>query len=54
MPVPQIFLDTYAIIELIKGNKAYSKYLDFTPVINDFVLAELHYCLLRDYGEKSG
>ena len=50
--MPQIFFDTYAIIELIKGNKAYANYLDFTPVINDFVLAELCYCLLKDYGEE--
>ena|SRR3989344_4963944 len=50
--MPQIFFDTYAVIELIKGNPNYEKYLDYIPVINDFVLAELYYAILKDYGES--
>ena len=48
----QIFFDTYALIELIEGNHNYSLYVAYEPLINDFVLAELYYGLLRDYGER--
>lgn len=40
--------DTYALLEIINGNKNYEKYLDAEPVINDFVLAELCYKLIRE------
>lgn len=46
------FLDTYAIIEIVKGNANYKKYLEaesFTSLLN---LYELYYYLLRDMGEK--
>ena len=47
------FLDTYAIIEYIRGNKAYLRYfsdIDMkTSVLN---LMELFYHVLRDAGEK--
>ena len=42
--------DTYALIEIIKGNKNYSKYIDSTPIINKFILTELTYWMIRDYG----
>lgn len=46
------FLDTYAIIEMIKGNQNYSKYLNaegYTSVLN---LYELHFNLLKEFGEE--
>ncbi len=45
------FLDTYAIIEIIKGNKNYEKYLNFLFYTSIFNLYELYYILLRDRGE---
>ena len=46
------FLDTYAMVEIIKGNKNYAKYLDevfFTNILN---LYELYYTLLKDYSKE--
>lgn len=40
--------DTYAIIEIIEGNKNYEDYLDKEIIINDFIFAELSYVLIRD------
>lgn len=48
----ELFFDTYAIVEIIRGNQNYAKYLDCQIIINEFVLAELYYSLLKDYGEK--
>ena len=45
------FLDTYAIIEIIKGNEHYKKFTDeelFTNILN---LYELYYNLVRDQNE---
>lgn len=45
------FLDTYAMIEIIKGNKNFADFLEedfFTSIFN---LYELYYALLRDYNE---
>ena len=47
------FLDTYALIEIIKGNNNYSKYLTkeiYTTIMN---LYELYYSLFRDYGKDT-
>lgn len=44
------FLDTYAMIEIVKGNKAYAKYLDSSFITTKYNLAELHYFLLTRYG----
>ena len=40
--------DTYAIIEIIDGNKNYLKYSDSDVVINNFIFAELCYNLFKD------
>ncbi len=46
--------DTYAILEIISGNKNYSPYLDSEIIINDFIFAELCYNLIKEKGlEKS-
>ncbi|MBI2667954.1 PIN domain-containing protein [Candidatus Woesearchaeota archaeon] len=47
----KFFLDTYALVELIKGNENYKKYVNnelFTSILN---LYELFYYLLRSYDE---
>lgn len=40
--------DTYALVEIIKGNKNYEKYLDSKIIINTFIFAELCYFLYRE------
>jgi uncharacterized protein len=47
------FADTYAIIEIIKGNGNYKKYLDNTLWTTKFNLAELYYSLLKDFGKDT-
>lgn len=44
--------DTYALIEIIKGNKNYNKYLDSKVIITTFILAELCYNSIKLYGSK--
>jgi len=47
------FMDTYALIEITKGNKNYEKFIDMplsTSVLN---LYELYYILLRDFNEEA-
>ncbi len=49
----KFFLDTFAIMEIIKGNAKYEKYLDselFTSLLN---LYELYYNLLKVADEKA-
>lgn len=48
----KFFLDTYALIEIIKGNKNYKKYTDEELYTTIFNLYELYYNLLKDYGEE--
>jgi len=40
--------DTYAIIEILKGNLNYKQYEDEEIIINNFILAELCYSLFRE------
>lgn len=47
------FLDAYAIIEIIKGSKNYSMYLNKPFVTSIFNIMELYYALLRLYDEKT-
>jgi len=49
----QFVFDTYAIMELIKGNSNYKPYLDVNFLINDFIFAELCYNLLRENKVKA-
>ena len=48
----EAFFDTYAIIEIIKGNENYKKYRDFKISLTKLNLFELYYNLLRDSGEE--
>lgn len=46
------FLDTYAIVEMVKGNQNYIKYLDLdchTTIMN---LYELYFILLKNFGKE--
>ncbi len=45
--------DTYAIIEILKGNPNFSIYTDQEIVINNFIFAELCYNLFRVKEPKS-
>ena len=45
------FFDTYAIIEIIKGNPAYANFKYSKMVITIFNLVELHYKLIRDFNK---
>lgn len=47
------FLDTYAIVEIIRGNPNYKKLIDSEFFTSIFNLYELFYILLRDYGEET-
>lgn len=46
------FADTYAIIEILKGNENYKPYADLKLVTTEFNLLELSYALVRDYGKS--
>lgn len=40
--------DTYALIEIIKGNKNYIPYLSKRIIINNFIFSEICYILFRE------
>ena len=46
------FLDTYAIIEFVNGNKKYAKYFKHNNITTKLCLMELYYKYLRDFGKK--
>ena len=46
-------LDTYAMIEIVRGSKSYEKYLDKEFITTKYNLAELHYFLLTRYNLKT-
>jgi predicted nucleic acid-binding protein len=43
------FFDSYAIIEIVKENKNYLKYLDEEATITIFNLAEIYYSVLNEH-----
>jgi len=46
------FFDTYALFEIINGNKNYDKFKEFTFIISILNVAEFYHGLLKDKGEK--
>ncbi len=46
------FFDTYALVEIVKGNPKYVKFKYCKVVLTIFNLFELHYKLLRDFDKK--
>ena len=47
------YLDTYALIEISKGNPHFSHYLSQQFIILDLTLAEFYGVLLREDGERT-
>jgi len=46
------FFDSFALIEIIKGNKNYKKYLNEIPITTKLNLMELYYYLLKETNEE--
>ncbi len=46
------FFDTYAIIEIIKNNENYTKFINEEIATSILNIGELHYALLRDYNKN--
>ena len=46
------FFDSYAIIELIKGNFAYAKYSEEVVVLTLFNLVEIYWSFVHDFAEE--
>ncbi len=47
-----MFFDTYALVEIAKGNPRYRKYLDVEKItLTKLNLIELYYAILRDFNE---
>lgn len=45
-------LDTYALVEIAKGNPKFTDYVNSNFVLTDLTLAEFYLVLLREDGEK--
>jgi len=45
------FIDTYAMIEYLSGNKRYSKYFGYELYTSKLNLMELYFLVLREHGE---
>ena len=51
--VRKLFFDTYALLEIIKGNKDYGQYKEnITLLTTKLNLMEMHYVLLRTMGKE--
>ena len=46
-----LFADTYALIEILKGNPNYEKYSERSLITTEFNIFELAYALYRDFGD---
>ena len=46
------FFDSYAVVELIKGNPNYARYTQEVVVLTLFNLAEIYWSALNDLGDK--
>ena len=46
------YADTYALVEVLRGNPAYKRYASEELVTSEFNLLELAYALTRDYGKE--
>ena len=51
--MPAFFLDTYAMVEYLRGNQNYHKYFSSTTLTTSVLsLIELYFMVLREYGEE--
>src|SRR3989344_9015806 len=46
-------LDTYALVEISRGNPNFSNYLNENSIIPDLIFAEFYSVILREYNEKT-
>ncbi len=46
------YADTYALVEILRGNPSYERYAGGELVTSEFNLLELAYALTRDYGRE--
>lgn len=46
------FFDSYAIVEMIKGNANYSKYINTVFFITKLNLFEVYHSVLKDFGKE--
>src|SRR3989344_2847849 len=46
------FFDTYAIVEIVKGNKNYEKYAELTFITTTLNLSEFYFYLLSNFNEE--
>jgi len=49
----ELFADTYALIEILKGNPNYEKYSKRSLITTEFNIFELAYALYRDFGDDA-
>ena len=53
MPDEMYFFDTYAIIDILKGNPSYNNYKDKKAIITKLNIFELFYSTLNEQGEEA-
>ena len=53
MELKKFFWDSYAVIEIIKGNPSYNPYIDDEVIITIFNLIEIYFSALKDLGETA-
>jgi uncharacterized protein len=53
MGINKFFWDSYAVIEVIKGNSNFRSYLDEEIIITIFNLIEIYFSALKDLGEAA-
>ena len=46
------YADTYALVEILKGNPVYQRYAEGALLTSEFNILELAYALVRDYGSR--
>ena len=46
------FFDSFALIEIVKGSKAYKKYTELHPLTTKLNVMEVYYYLLKEKGEE--
>jgi len=46
------YFDTYALIEIVKGNTNYSSFTEKTMITSVVNLSEFYFCLLKELTEK--
>ena len=50
--IKRYFFDTYAIIEIVSGSSVYARFVNETPIITIFNLAEIYYSALNNLNES--